>query len=390
MGQLEIESFIHQATGLNANIMGSGVIANAVNRRRRVLQIPSSASYWTYLQQHPPEQQALIETVVIPETWFFRDRTPFQYLGHHIQQVLKTQPKRSPMRILSLPCSTGEEPYSIVMALLNAGVQPDRFTVDAIDISQHNIQQAQLGSYGQFSFRQGDPRIQQQFFSRQGDRYHIHTAIKESVRFHVANILKPQIWLQSRPYDVIFCRNLLIYFDDTTRKKVLTFCQKALHSDGILFVGHAESGVLLNQNWRSLRIPFTFAYQIPSTIVPPATPPVLLKTLAKRPQPSLPPVSPPPATAQTLADAGQLDRAAELCHQTLQTQPLHFDSHLLLGEIHQAQNQNQLAEQWFTKALYLEPNSVTALTYLQRLLRERGDLAGGDRLQTRIQRFDAK
>jgi chemotaxis protein methyltransferase WspC len=388
MGQLEIESFIHQATGLNANIMGSGVIANAINRRRRVLQIPSASSYWTYLQQHPAEQQALIETVVIPETWFFRDRTPFQYLGHHIQQALKAQPKRSPLRILSLPCSTGEEPYSIVMALLNAGIQPDRFTVDAIDISQHNIQQAQLGSYGQFSFRQGDPSIQQQFFSRQGDRYHIHTAIKEKVQFHVANILKPQIWLQSRPYDVIFCRNLLIYFDDATRKKVLTFCQKALHSDGILFVGHAESGVLLNQNWRSLRIPFTFAYRIPSTIAPPGAPPALLKPSARVPQPT--PVPPLPATAQTLADAGQLDRAADLCHQTLQTQPLHFDSHLLLGEIHQAQNQNQLAEQWFTKALYLEPNSVTALTYLQRLLRDRGDLVGGDRLQARIQRLNSE
>jgi chemotaxis protein methyltransferase WspC len=389
MGQLEIESFIHQATGLNANIMGSGVITNAINRRRRALQIAAD-SYWTYLQHHPTEQQILIETVVIPETWFFRDRTPFQYLGHHVQQVLKAQPRRSPLRILSVPCSTGEEPYSIVMALLNAGIQPERFTVDAIDISQHNIHQAQLGSYGQFSFRQGDPRIQQQFFTRQGDRYHIHAAIKERVQFHVANILKPQSWLQSRPYDVIFCRNLLIYFDDATRKKVLAFCQKALQSDGILLVGHAESGVLLNQKWRSLRIPFTFAYQIPSISVPPATPPVLLKTLAKRPQPSLPMAPPPPPSAQTLADAGELDRAADLCHQTLQTQPLHFDSHLLLGEIYQAQNQSQLAEQWFSKALYLEPNSVTALTYLQRLLRERGDLVGADRLQARIQRLGPK
>jgi chemotaxis protein methyltransferase WspC len=390
MGQTAIESFIHQATGLHANIMGSGVITNAVNRRRRILQIPTASSYWTYLQQHPTEQQALIETVVIPETWFFRDRTPFQYLGHHIQALLKAQPRRSPLRILSLPCSTGEEPYSIVMALLNAGIPPDRFTVDAIDISQHNIQQAQLGSYGPFSFRHGDPRIQQQFFTRQGDRYHIHTAIKECVRFHVANILKPQIWLQSRPYDVIFCRNLLIYFDDTTRKKVLTCCQTALQSDGILFVGHAESGVLLNQNWRSLRIPFTFAYQIPSAIVSPAAPTILLKTLAKRPQPSFPTAPPAPITAQTLADAGDLDRAADLCHQRLQTQPLHFESHLLLGEIHQAQNQNQLAEQWFTKALYLEPTSLTALTYLQRLLRERGDLPGADRLQARIQRLESE
>ncbi len=389
MGQSAIESFIHQATGLSANTMGSGVITNAINRRRRALQISSSSSYWTYLQQHPAEQQALIETVVIPETWFFRDRTPFQYLGHHIQKVLKAQPKRSPLRILSLPCSTGEEPYSIVMSLLNVGIPNDRFRVDAIDISQHNIQQAQLGSYGQFSFRHGEARIQQQFFTRQGDRYHIHAAIKESVQFHVANILKPQLWMQPWPYDVIFCRNLLIYFDDATRKKVLTFCQKALHSEGILFVGHAESGVLLNQHWRSLRIPFTFAYQVPQIITPPATLPVLLKTLAKLPQPSRPPAPPPPATAQTLANAGQLDRAADLCHQILQTQPLHFDSHLLLGEIHQAQNQNQLAEQWFTKALYLEPNSVTALTYLQRLLRERGDFAGADRLQARIQRLDS-
>jgi chemotaxis protein methyltransferase WspC len=391
MGQTAIESFIHQATGLNANMMGSGVITNAINRRRRVLQIPSAASYWTYLQQHPPEQQALIETVVIPETWFFRDRTPFQYLTHHLQQVLKTQTKRSPLRILSLPCSTGEEPYSIVMALLNAGIPKTRFTVDAIDISQHNIHQAQLGSYGPFSFRHGDPQIQQQFFTLNGDRYHIHSTVKDCVQFSCANVLKPQTWQQKLPYDIIFCRNLLIYFDDSTRQKVLTFCQKALHPSGILFVGHAESGILLNQQWRSLRIPFTFAYQLPiATPTAPHTPLPFLKTLAqKRPKPPSPSASDPPnpTDAQTLANAGQLDRAAEQCHQILRTYPLHLETHLLLGEIHQAQNQNPLAEQWFAKALYLAPDSVAALTYLERLLRAREDTAGADRLQARIQRL---
>jgi chemotaxis protein methyltransferase WspC len=398
MDQSAIETLIKQKTGLDAAIMGSGSITSAINRRQRCLNITNLQTYYSHLQQNPTELQSLIETVVIPETWFFRDRIPFQFLTQHIQQAIKH--RKSPLRILTVPCSTGEEPYSIAMALLNAGVSSQQFQIDALDISEQNIQQAKAGIYSRFSFRNGEASIQQQFFMQQGDddRFAIHDRIKQTVHFQSGNILT--IKLPKQNYDVIFCRNLLIYFDHPTRQKVLKLCQKMLTPQGILFVGHAESGVLLNQGWRSLRVPFAFAYRLPEGLAPRVasvptrkeqalerslTRSTQAQILGPRPQPKAP--EPTAVEARELADQGDLDQATALCLVTLAKNPLDIDTNLLLGELYQAQDQTQQAEKCFAKVIYLQPNSVEALTYLARLREEKGDRTGADLLYDRIRRI---
>ncbi len=400
MIQSAIEALIKQKTGLDATIMGSHSIAMAINRRQRALNLHSLQTYYNHLQQNPAELQALVEVVVIPETWFFRDRIPFQFLTQQVQRELKK--RKAPLRILTVPCSTGEEPYSIAMALMAVGITPQQFQIDAWDISEQNIQQAQSGLYSHFSFRNGDLAIQQAFFTQQGDRFAIHDRIKKTVRFQVGNILTPRSL--EKTYGIIFCRNLLIYFDHPTRQKVLQLCQKMLTPEGILFVGHAESGVLLNQGWRSLRVPFAFAYrspegaaqQVPSVLKPGS----LTPSVERRRSMILPPIAavPPPdnfypataASPRDLANQGDLDQATTLCLTTLATNPLDIDTHLLLGEIYQAQNKPQLAEKYFAKVIYLQPNSVEALTYLARLRQEKGDGAGADLLYARLQRISPR
>jgi chemotaxis protein methyltransferase WspC len=392
MDQSAIETLIKQKTGLDAAIMGSGSITSAINRRQRSLNITNLQTYYSHLQQNPTELQSLIETVVIPETWFFRDRIPFQFLTQQIQQAIKH--RKSPLRILTVPCSTGEEPYSIAMALLNAGVSSQQFQIDALDISEQNIQQAKAGIYSRFSFRNGEASIQQQFFMQQGDddRFAIHDRIKQTVHFQSGNILT--IKCPKQNYDVIFCRNLLIYFDHPTRQKVLKLCQKILTPQGILFVGHAESGVLLNQGWRSLRVPFAFAYRSPEGLqgaaAVPAQPKQGLERNLTRSQAQIPrpqPKAPAAANARELADQGALDQATALCLVTLAKNPLDIDTNLLLGELYQAQDKTQQAENCFAKVVYLQPNSVEALTYLARLREEKGDRAGADLLYDRIRRI---
>jgi chemotaxis protein methyltransferase WspC len=382
--QATIATLVHQSAGLDPSILGPGVMRNALNRRLRSCGLKHLSDYLQLLRQEPGELQALVEAAVISETWFFRDRTPFQFLAHQVKQRAKR-----PIRILSLPCATGEEPYSIVMSLLNHGIAPADFQVEGVDISQLNIQIAQAGIYSSCSFRNCDPAMQAQFFQRHNDRYHLIDQVKQQVQLRLGNILRdPACWRDK--YDVIFCRNLLIYFDIPTRHQVLKLCQKHLRPEGLLFVGHAESGILLNEGWRSVRIPFTFAYHKPDIkpdlkrvkINPPRS-----VTITKRP----PKITPAPAPiARHLADQGKLTEAATLCDEQLRRDPLNAEIHLLLGQIHQAQNQEKLAETCFMKVIYLQPNCLDALTHLVRLRENRGDRSGADLLQRRIDRQSIK
>jgi chemotaxis protein methyltransferase WspC len=424
MLQASVEALIQRETGIDAAIVGSGLIRSAIERCMRAQQIKDFAAYWRLLQQDAAAVQQLIETVVIPETWFFRDRSPFQFLVNHVQS--QSSRLTTPLKILSVPCATGEEPYSIAIALLQAGIPTTQFQIDAIDISQKNIQQAIAGIYPPFSFRNDDTALKATCFTPNGTSYQLHDRIKRLVQFQVGNILKPQTWPAIASYDIIFCRNLLIYFDQDTRQQVLSRLNQLLKPTGILFVGHAESSLLLNAGWQGVRIPFTFAYQksqqTSSKLLERSSAQRLAQSIAKLPRPASivaipnipvrasgrsaiagPPPTPQPANpapqpthpnhltaARQSADRGDFAIAKQHCAQQLQITPLQPAVHLLLGQIHQAQNQTSIAEKYFSQALYLQPDNLEALVHLARLKQNRGDRTAADRLYARIERLKAQ
>jgi chemotaxis protein methyltransferase WspC len=424
MWQSRIEALIKQQTGIDVEIVGSGLIRSAIDRCLRSHQLTELSDYWQLLQSDSEALQQLIDKVVVPETWFFRDRKPFDFLAQQIQAQLKQKQLLSPLRILSVPCSTGEEPYSIAMALIQAGISSTQFKIDAIDISQHNIQQAQKAIYQRFSFRnEGAEALQAAFFDRVESSYHLQSRIKQLVNFQVGNILESQAWKQRQPYDAIFCRNLLIYFNQVTRQQVLQHLEQALKPTGILFVGHAESSLLLNAGWQGVQVPFTFAYRkasspplsipqppkqanaittgnstinlptmtLPEPTHPPISTPPASTLPISTPPISTPPVSEPPINhlqkARQLADLGQLTEALQLCLQQIQSTPLQPELYLLLGQIYQAQKQDMMAETHFRKALYLQVDSIEALTHLARLKQQQGHTAAANRLFQRIERL---
>ncbi len=384
MLQASVEALIKRHTGIDATIVGPGLINSAIARQMRLHQINDLAAYWALLQQDQAAVQQLIEVVVVPETWFFRDRAPFQFLVTHCQQL---PPQTAPYRILSVPCSTGEEPYSIAMALLQAGIPTTQFTIEGIDISQQHIQKAQAGIYPPFSFRNDDDDLQAKFFAPVGRDYHLQDRVKRLVKFRVGNILQAQTWPIGQCYDIIFCRNLLIYFDQATRQRVLTRLNQLLKPTGRLFVGHAESSLLLNAGWQGVRIPFTFAYQKASQPGDRAIDPDPVRASGRSPQPRSPAIADHLAAARQSADRGDFAIAKQHCGQQLQTHPLQPETHLLLGQIHQAQDQTHIAEKYFTKTLYLQPDCLEALVHLARLKQHQGDRAAADRLYQRIDRL---
>src|SRR5262245_4715380 len=143
----EIERALRERVGLDPASIGSSVIQRSVRLRMKSRSIKKIEDYSRLLLSSSTEWNALTESVVVAETWFFRDVEPFNALVRLALEWLPSHPGRR-VRLLSLPCSSGEEPYSLAMALLDAGVSPERLEIDAVDISARALSRARSGIYG--------------------------------------------------------------------------------------------------------------------------------------------------------------------------------------------------------------------------------------------------
>ncbi|NEO95554.1 MAG: protein-glutamate O-methyltransferase CheR, partial [Moorea sp. SIO3G5] len=260
MIQATIEALLRKKIGLDGSTIGSRQIARAIETRRLACGLPDQQTYLQQLQTSPQELEALIETVVVLETWFFRDRKPFAFVSRYVRSEWLPNPNHPILRVLSIPCSTGEEPYSIAMTLLDAGLTPNQFRVDAIDISKEALQKARRALYSRNSFRGNQLQQRKRYFKQTADGYELCQLVRNTVKFKHGNILGP-LGLVQNNYDIIFCRNLLIYLDKSARFRAIELLDRLLMPQGLLFVGSAETGVITINRFVSVRYPFAFAYQ---------------------------------------------------------------------------------------------------------------------------------
>lgn len=260
-------------TGIDADSLGNDFLMRALTDRVHALQadgerVPSAArppvtpealdAYWQQLNASADERRALIELFVVPETWFFRDREAFATLARQAAERVAAMPGRV-IRVLSAPCSTGEEPYSAAMALLDAGLEPANFAIDAIDLSARAIEQARLGCYGRNAFRGTATEFRTRYFTPTRDGWLLDERVRACVQFSHANLVEPVADNGIR-YDFVFCRNVLIYFDRDAQDRAIRSLDARLADDGMLFVGPAETGVAMRHGMRSARVPLAFAF----------------------------------------------------------------------------------------------------------------------------------
>lgn len=188
----------------------------------------------------------IIDAITTNETLFFRDASPFEALQHKALPELfdakaKTAyPKR--LRIWSAACSTGQEPYSIAMVLheLIPNIHTWDIQIRATDISDAALRQASSGTYSAFEIERGlRPELLSRYFTRTGSTYKVKDELRGLVSFGVQNL--QQTFTNSGPFDVIFCRNVVIYFSAQARKDIFHRLSNCMSADGYLFVGSAES-----------------------------------------------------------------------------------------------------------------------------------------------------
>ncbi|MNU69890.1 putative biofilm formation methyltransferase WspC [compost metagenome] len=405
--------FLKERIGLDVTSVGPAIIERAVRQRSAASQAQSADEYWRTLQGSSDEQQALIEAVIVPETWFFRYPESFATLAKLASKRLAEINNMRALRILSLPCSTGEEPYSIAMALLDAGFKPHQFKVEGMDVSPLSVEKARRALYGKNSFRGQDIAYRDRYFTPERDGYHLSARVLDQVRLQVGNLLDPTLLANEPPYDFVFCRNLLIYFDLPTQKQVFEVLKRLTHVDGVLFIGPAEGSLLGRLGMRSIGIPQSFAFSRQSAAEPEPLPilvpaplpvpqpvrnvvpaPAIRRPFASVARPSQP-AKPGSADAATLlaniaalANEGKSAEARAACDSYLRSHEPVAQVFYWLGLLSDVAGSVLEAQGFYRKALYLEPQHPDALMHLAALLQSQGDTAGARRLQDRAARSE--
>lgn len=384
-----LENLLRQTIGLHTPAVGPATLEHAVHARMAALGISKDEDFFKRVCASNDEWDALVELVVVTETWFFRDREPFHAFVNLVRnEWLPANPKKR-LRILSLPCSTGEEPYSIAMSLLDAGIPATRFQIDALDICANAIAKAQRAEYGKNSFRGGDLDFRGRYFQQTAKGHWLNATVRKLVHFETGNLLDDYCLRQSGAYDFIFCRNLLIYFDRPAQQRALRKLNRLLLSQGVLFVGSAEVPIATKNGFVSAHLPLGFACRKSPTegSLPRPLRPVYVSG-EKQPDWIPAPSKAFPfqnsaltdqtplaglARARQLANAGRLAEAAEICEKHLREHGASAEAYYLLGLVRDAAGAETLAGELYRKALYLEPNHYETLLHWASLSKKSGN-----------------
>ena len=391
-----VEKRFIDTLGLNTASFGRSGFERVICAAMKRSGVADATAYLELLSTSPEEFERCLEELVVPETWFFRDTEPFILLKQHLCEKWFPSHPGEKVRILSVPCSTGEEPYSIAMTLMEAGILPQQFHLDAAEISRRALTIADRAVYGKGSFRQPLTAAQEAFFTGpekkvMSAQHFLSEAVVRTVHFHRDNLVDPRFFAGQAPYQIIFCRNVLIYLTAEARRLVLENVDRLLAPDGILFTGHAELGILLQHGFTAIRHARAFACRkkvlsaqcsVNNSVRSPQSAVHSPLPSALSPQSSAL-VSPSSALstqhivlhaeALALADRGLFDEAAALCRRYLREQRPHADGYCLLGLIHEAARQSGDAEGCYLKALYLDPDHHETLIHLSLLYQQRGN-----------------
>jgi len=403
-----IENMLRREIGLDSASVGTSLIERTVRLRMKAHGLAKIEEYHQLLETSRDELEELIEAVVVSETWFYRDREAFIVFANLVRDDWLPQNPAKTLRVLSVPCSTGEEPYSLAMTLLDAGLPRNRFAIDAVDLSARALERAQHAVYGKNSFRGKALEFRGCYFFETKDGYALRREICECVQFHRGNLLEGEFFTNRAGYDFIFCRNLLIYFDRATQSQAFKQLHGLLSPRGVLFVGPAELPLVSGTGFSSANIPMSFACRKAGLREKEQRSKGAKEQIPVSPFPSAPlptaPVRPPPApapaaahlglaeeltAARALADAGKLDAAAALCESHLRSRGPSAQVFYLLGLVRDAAG-DPVAIDYYRKALYLEPNHYESLLQLALMLEKSGAAEEARTLKRRAQRLQQK
>ncbi len=225
-------------------------------------------AYYRFLTIHPERQAEWDELASVlsnNETYFFREHAQLEVLATEV--VADAIRGGGRLRVWSSACSTGEEPFSLAMTLLETRkLAPSQIHIKASDLSPRALERCKVGFYRDLSFRATPPELIQKYFRPFEGGFLIADEVKRLVEFFRINLLDEQTVASQGPVDAIFCRNVLIYFDKQTQKRVVEAFARALRPRGYLFLGHAESIMRLTDLYDPVVTPKAIYYRLKADV----------------------------------------------------------------------------------------------------------------------------
>ena len=264
----KMAEYIYRKTGIFLEVEKHyEKLAKYIDSRAKIIEIDSFRKYFYLLRfddKTGEEFQALINAMTVNETYFYREKEQFEVLVNRILPELHAKrPTNLPIRILSAPSSTGEEPYSIILHILEEAriVEERDIEVIGIDIDSTVIEKAKAGKYTERSVHAIPSRVLATYFRKKMLGYDLVDDLIGTVDFKVANVFDKTQMRQLGKFDIIFSRNMLIYFDDASRKEVAMTFYDMLNPEGYVLLGHAEYMSRITSVYKAKKIDSTLIYQ---------------------------------------------------------------------------------------------------------------------------------
>ncbi len=387
----QLEDLLRRTMGADQHALAPVAVHQQAARRMEALNIESLQDYAALVERSPEELGELVHELVVSETWFFRDETPFSYLQDYVRSEWLSAHRGETLRALSIPCATGEESYSLAMALLEVPLERKQFQVEAVDISRRALEHARRGLYNRHAFRGATNTPFMRHFQKTPQGYQLSEAVQGCVQYVQAGAVDFAERAQEGAYDVIFCRNLLIYLDAETRRRLVAGLDRLLRPGGLFVLGHAEAPCVFLPQYETVPVPGAFAARKPVSPRPASARSALSLPRVEPLRVSSPAVHPPvvpaplkvepkkaadPATlllhARASADKGEYGEARKLCSELLKKIPACAEAYYLLGVVALAEGHAQKAVELFQKTLYLEPDNLQAAVQLDLLSNKAG------------------
>lgn len=375
-----IEPSLLEGAGLDAAVAG------------RIAQFGGAEpAYVEALSRVPEEADRLLADIAVPETWFFRYPRSYDLLLGFLESLRASG--EPALRMLSIGCATGQEPYGMAITALHAGWPADRVTVEALDRNSGFLRVATKGEYGASSIRTEAPAWAMPFLQRKGDMIVVAPPVRGLVRFTRADVSDPASLRGAGPFHVVFCRNLLIYLNSQARTSLLDSICAELAPDGLLFVGHAEQGLRGASPLRAVSASHAFALQPHQPGEGQETPPAPARRSPARSQhlhdrptaplaaltPAVQPHEPSPAheesldIARGLADTGRIEDSEAMIRAVIARRGPSAEACELLGMIRLSVNDDAGAKRLFEQSVYLDPSRAASLLQLAMISERSGD-----------------
>jgi chemotaxis protein methyltransferase CheR len=263
-----LTEFIYRRTGMFFNESKRYFIDRRVAERMVETRSNRFSIYFAHLRADDGEVEQLINSVTVNETYFYREHHQFETMHRSLlPEIVERRRPGDLVRIWSLPCSTGEEAYSIAIWLLENWRLVDAYNVEIVgsDIDSRALAEAQEGLYGARSLGRLSEHLRKEYFEPAGDGFRLIQDLRESVTFTNVNLIEAMSMAGQGRFDIIFCRNVLIYFDEASRRIAARHLFDSLNPGGFICLGHSESMTRISSRFLTRRFPDAVVHQRPLT-----------------------------------------------------------------------------------------------------------------------------